>query len=111
MATAENCQEAVARWQAGGINLILMDLQMPEMNGLEAARQIRELEVVRDRRTCIFALTAHVRPEDRQECLTAGMDGFLVKPLRMEELNRLIESCPCEVTSRREPKSDLKINP
>ncbi len=97
---AENGREAVAQWQAGGIDLILMDLQMPEMNGLEATRQIRELEKAHGQRTCIFALTAHVRPEDRQECLAAGMDGFLAKPLRMENLDRLIAACPCASKER-----------
>lgn len=112
VAIAENGSEAVARWQAGGIDLILMDLQMPEMNGLEAARQIRELEVGRDRRVCIFALTAHVRPEDREECLAAGMDGFLAKPLRLEELYGLIESCRCGVKSRMPGnRSPFKKNP
>jgi PAS domain S-box-containing protein len=91
----ENGREAVSRWQEGGIDLILMDLQMPEMNGLEAARKIRELEEGQGRRICIFAMTAHARPEDREECLAAGMDGFLIKPLRMEEFNKLIETCPC----------------
>jgi PAS domain S-box-containing protein len=91
----ENGREAVSRWQEGGIDLILMDLQMPEMNGLEAARKIRELEEGQGRRICIFAMTAHARPEDREECLAAGMDGFLIKPLQMEEFNKLIETCPC----------------
>ena len=91
---AENGREAVAKWQADGVDLVLMDLQMPEMNGLEATRQIRALEESgKAGRSRIFALTAHVHPEDREECVAAGMDGFLAKPLRMEELNKLIESC------------------
>jgi CheY-like chemotaxis protein len=93
VALAENGREAVARWQEGGIDLILMDLQMPEMNGLEATKRIRELESGGDRKVSIFALTAHVQPEDRQACVAAGMDGFLTKPLDTKELNQLIKTC------------------
>jgi len=73
---------------------------MPEMNGLEATRQIRRLESGSDQKTCIFALTAHVRQENREECLAAGMDGFLKKPLDMQAFKRAIESCPL---AEREP--------
>jgi len=97
VAVAENGRDAVSKWEQGESDLILMDLQMPEMNGLEATRQIRKREEGRDSRTCIFALTAHVRPQDRQECLAAGMDGFLSKPFKMDELIGLIEACPCGV--------------
>ncbi|MBE0599226.1 MAG: response regulator [Desulfuromonadales bacterium] len=92
---AENGRQAVDKWREGGIDLILMDLQMPEVDGLEATRQIRELEGEEGDRTCIFALTAHARQEDRVRCLAAGMDGFLAKPLRLEELDALIGRCPC----------------
>ncbi len=90
---AENGREAIEKWRKGGVDLILMDLQMPEMNGLEATKKIRELERDEEPRTLIFALTAHVLPESRHECLAAGMDGFLSKPLRTEALDRAIESC------------------
>lgn len=92
---AENGREAVAKWQQGGTDLILMDLQMPEVDGLEATRQIRELEGGQGRRTWIFALTAHARQEDRERCLASGMDGFLAKPLCIEELNSMIEKFAC----------------
>lgn len=95
VAVAENGREAVARWQEGGIDLVLMDLQMPEMNGLEATKKIRELENGDGRKICIFALTAHVLPEERQAFPEVGMDGFLGKPLDIEELKRLIKACPC----------------
>ncbi|MFA5516119.1 MAG: PAS domain S-box protein [Desulfuromonadales bacterium] len=100
VSVAENGRETVAQWRAGGIDLILMDLQMPEMDGLEATRQIRRLEGGDGKRTCIFALTAHARAEDREECLAAGMDGFLAKPLDMDALTRAIESCPCGARAR-----------
>jgi CheY-like chemotaxis protein len=91
---AETGLQAVSKWKEKGMDLILMDLQMPEIDGLEATRQIRELEKDRGTRTYIFALTAHARQEDRERCLAAGMDGFLAKPLRLEELDSLLENFP-----------------
>jgi PAS domain S-box-containing protein len=89
---AENGRKAVDCWREDGADLILMDLQMPEMDGIEAVRRIRELEGNRQKRTLIFAMTAHARREDREECMAAGMDGFLTKPLRMAELHSLVEN-------------------
>ena len=93
LAVAENGKQAVDCWQKGGADLILMDIQMPEMDGIEATRRIREIEGKGEPRTCIFALTAHARREDREECMAAGMDGFMTKPLRMAELRTLVETC------------------
>ena len=90
---AGNGQEAVDRLRQGGIDLVLMDLQMPRLDGLEATRMIRELEAGAGRRTSIFALTAHAHPKIQEKCLAAGMDGILTKPLRAEELTVAIESC------------------
>jgi signal transduction histidine kinase/ActR/RegA family two-component response regulator len=96
---AETGLQAVAKWKEEKFDLILMDLQMPEMDGLEATRLIRELECAREEKTCIFALTAHVRPEDRERCMSAGMNGCLAKPLRLEKMVSLIEKCPCGLHS------------
>jgi CheY-like chemotaxis protein len=93
VAVSENGREAVSRWAEGGIDLVLMDLQMPEMDGLAATRAIRTLESGGPVRTPIVALTAHVGREDRDECLAAGMDGFLTKPIHMGELYAVVESC------------------
>jgi PAS domain S-box-containing protein len=83
---------AVECWRAardGGVpfDRILMDLHMPGMDGLEAARRIRLIEAEdNDPRTPIIALTANASAEDREDCLAAGMDGFLIKPLERERL-------------------------
>jgi signal transduction histidine kinase/CheY-like chemotaxis protein len=82
--SARNGREAVERFQADAPDVILMDMQMPEMDGLEATRRIRELEKSSGRasRVVIAALTANIFPADREKCRQAGMDGFLNKPLR-----------------------------
>ena len=63
-----------------------MDLQMPVMNGLEATAKIREAEAATNVHVPIIALTANVMPGDRERCLAAGMDDFLTKPFRKEQL-------------------------
>jgi len=101
--TAENGRQAVEKWEKGDFNVLLMDLQMPEMNGLEATRIIRELEVERAPKSCIIGLTAHARREIREECLKAGMDRVLIKPLKMEALFSAIESCMAVFASELKP--------
>jgi CheY-like chemotaxis protein len=79
--TVENGIEAIAQWQAWQPNLILMDLQMPEINGLEATRQIRFKEVAEHRSpTPIIALTAYAFEADRQASLQAGCNKHIAKP-------------------------------
>ena len=82
----DNGQKAVHAVQKDAFDLVLMDVQMPEMDGLEASREIR-----RHKQTVpIIALTAHAMEEDRQRCLDAGMDGYLSKPIIIEELHRTL---------------------
>jgi CheY-like chemotaxis protein len=74
-------------------DLILMDLTMPELNGIEAARRIRQAEAEHEARPVpILALTAHARREDRQASLAAGMNGYLSKPFDCSELEDAITS-------------------
>ncbi len=84
---AENGAEALEAFQGGEIDLILMDCQMPVMDGYEATLAIRELEARSGgRRVPIVALTASAHDSDRQRCLDVGMDAFLSKPLTVQEL-------------------------
>lgn len=90
---AETGQAALEKWKIDRYDMILMDLQMPEMSGLEATRRIRENEEKGKARTCIVGLTAHARPEIKDACLAAGMNKVLHKPVRMQELFETIERC------------------
>jgi PAS domain S-box-containing protein len=90
--TAVNGQESLAKWAAEDFDIILMDLQMPKMSGMEATMAIRQREAAENRHTCIIGLTAHARREIREDCLAAGMDDVLTKPVRMSVLYSMIES-------------------
>ncbi|BAH77157.1 two-component hybrid sensor and regulator [Solidesulfovibrio magneticus RS-1] len=77
----ENGQEAVTLWEKRNFNAILMDVQMPIMDGIEATRRIRALDTHRENPVPIIALTAHAMQSDRERCLDAGMNDYLSKPL------------------------------
>ncbi|WP_239490477.1 response regulator [Luteitalea sp. TBR-22] len=84
--------EALAAWQRERYDLVLMDVQMPVMDGLQAAREIRTIEKRRRvRPTPIVALTAHAMTGDREMCLEAGMDDYLSKPLRRAAFDQLLD--------------------
>jgi CheY-like chemotaxis protein len=83
--------EAVSAVERGRFDLVLMDLQMPEMDGLRAARLIRAREKVQGGRVPIVAVTANALQGERERCLAAGMDGYLAKPVRGPELLGLID--------------------
>ncbi|MEZ4868105.1 MAG: response regulator [Caldilineaceae bacterium] len=86
---ANHGQEALARVQKHAYDLILMDMQMPEMDGITATRAIRHLATV-DPKVRIVAMTAAALPEDQEQAYTAGMDDFITKPIQIGELERII---------------------
>ena len=86
-----NGREAVAAVGEQEFDLVLMDIQMPEMDGIEATAAIRENERGTGKHRTIVAMTAHAMKGDDQRCLDAGMDGYLSKPIRSEELSALLD--------------------
>ena len=86
-------REAVDAWRTGGYDLILMDIQMPVMDGIDAAREIRKLELEeKRRRTPIVALTANALTHQIEEYLAAGMDGHVAKPIEIAKLYEAIST-------------------
>ncbi len=87
----ENGAQAVQHWEASSPDLLLMDCQMPELDGFAATREIREREQRQGRsRVPIVALTANAHESDRERCFAAGMDEHLAKPFRARELHELL---------------------
>ncbi|MCP4004641.1 MAG: response regulator, partial [bacterium] len=99
---AGNGSDAVTACSRERFDLVLMDVQMPEMDGLEATAAIRELERSTGEHLPIVALTAHAMKGDRERCLEAGMDDYTTKPLQIDELLRIIagHSRSIDTTSR-----------
>jgi CheY-like chemotaxis protein len=85
-------REALHCVQEQNFDVVLMDVQMPDMDGLEATALIREWEKNRERRTPIVALTAHSMKGDRDRCLAAGMDTYVTKPFDAAKLIEVVES-------------------
>jgi PAS domain S-box-containing protein len=88
---AGNGKEALAAWERQAFDLILMDVQMPEMDGFETTAAIRIREADTGRHTLIVAVTAYAMTGDRERCLAAGMDAYLSKPLLFPELEQVLE--------------------
>lgn len=88
---AENGLQALASLEAARFDLVLMDVQMPEMDGLQVTRMIREREKTTGEHVPIVAMTAHAMKGDRERCLEAGMDGYIAKPFNVQELKETIE--------------------
>jgi CheY-like chemotaxis protein len=93
-------KQAIAAMQSADFDVILMDIQMPEMDGFEATAEIRKRQKSSGRRTPIIALTAHALKEDRERCLSAGMDAYVTKPIRPVELFSAIRGVLEESTAR-----------
>ena len=85
---AENGQTGIEMAEVGGYDLILLDVQMPDIDGWTVARHLRQY--VRDKQLTIVAITAGVSPEDRQRCFDAGMDDFVMKPFKISTLRDVI---------------------
>jgi two-component system sensor histidine kinase/response regulator len=93
---AANGREAVTAFERSGdssFDIVLMDMQMPEMDGMEAAAAIRDSEKRSGRRVPIIALTAHAMKGDKERCLRGGMDGYVSKPIRPDHLFAEIQRC------------------
>jgi signal transduction histidine kinase/CheY-like chemotaxis protein len=96
---AENGKEVLDQLQKEPFDLIFMDIQMPEMDGLEATRHIRR---GRGRQPVIIAMTANTTRKDRDDCLTEGMNDFLSKPVHLDELIRMMENWGQTINGARE---------
>ncbi|MGB0037105.1 MAG: response regulator [Candidatus Acidiferrales bacterium] len=89
---AENGRQALVAIEKHKFDLVLMDVQMPELGGLEATREIRARETITGVRLPILAMTAHAMQGDRERCLASGMDGYIAKPLDPKTFLETVES-------------------
>jgi PAS domain S-box-containing protein len=103
---AGNGLEALAAAGKNTFDLVLMDLQMPDMDGFEATAALREREMETGIRLPVIALTAHALKGDRERCLEAGMDGYLTKPIRPQELDASLEIYTARKSSRTAPETE-----
>jgi PAS domain S-box-containing protein len=101
---AVNGRDAVRRIEADGFDLVLMDVQMPVMDGLEATSAIRGLPETRKARVPIVAMTAHAMKGDAERFLEGGMDAYVAKPIDIHELVKVVESIACRTRTTCHPK-------
>jgi CheY-like chemotaxis protein/HPt (histidine-containing phosphotransfer) domain-containing protein len=105
---ANNGIEVLQALEQKAYDIVLLDVQMPEMDGLEAARKICE-RWTRDKRPCIIAMTGNALMGDREKCLAAGMDDYISKPVRIAELQSALERWG--PTRFRKPDTSFLIRP
>jgi CheY-like chemotaxis protein len=111
--SVENGRLAVEAMRDGHYDLVLMDIQMPEMDGWEASKAIRKLESARGGRTPILAMTAAVMKEETEKCFAAGMDGCVFKPIDPDQLYRMLDTHTqpraASASSRHVPPRELNV--
>jgi CheY-like chemotaxis protein len=105
---AGNGIEVLSALHRQSYDVILMDVQMPEMDGLEATKQIRMWHW--DEQPRIIAMTANAMQGDKEICLEAGMDDYISKPIRLEELVRVLSQCPLKVQKISVKQPDINSN-
>jgi PAS domain S-box-containing protein len=108
---AENGRQAIASLERHSFDLVLMDVQMPEMGGLEATQTIREKEKSTGGHIPIFAMTAHAMQGDRERCLAAGMDGYLAKPIEPKAFVDTVEAGATPARTALENGNGAKAGP
>ncbi len=101
--------EAVAAFRQREFDLVLMDVQMPEMDGLEATRRIRDLESGTQRHIPILAMTARAMKGDAERCIEAGMDGFLAKPVQAEQLLNRVRAYATRAVAAETPPGETRL--
>ena len=106
-----NGVEALRALEVKNYDLVLMDMQMPELDGLETTARIRMRERTGDRRQLVVALTANAMREDQERCRAAGMDGYLTKPIQLDKLDEVLEKCASEIAVEPAAESHLSRRP
>jgi CheY-like chemotaxis protein len=108
----ENGQQAVERFNPDFVDVILMDVQMPEMDGFEATREIRKLEAQKGGHIPIIAMTAYATEGDRERCLAAGMDDYVSKPISAGKLFKTIDAliAPDDAVQPTDEKKGCSLN-
>jgi signal transduction histidine kinase/CheY-like chemotaxis protein len=111
VSVAANGREALAALDAEAFDLVLMDVQMPGMDGIEATAAVRQRERSTGKHLPIVAMTAHAMKGDDRRCLDAGMDGYLAKPIRSEELYALLDGFPENLALEKAPAAVCEPRP
>jgi signal transduction histidine kinase/AmiR/NasT family two-component response regulator len=103
-----NGLEALRALALNNYDLVLMDMQMPELDGLETTARIRTKETDGDKHQLVVALTANAMSEDEERCRAAGMDGYLTKPIQVEKLDEVLEKCAGEIAAQ--PEAEQRVS-